>query len=637
MCGIAGWMGKPVADDAGIAAMVERLHHRGPDYSAVWSDPGRRCTLGHARLSIFDLSESGNQPMVDPVTGNVIVHNGEVYNFLELREELMAEGETFRSRTDTEVILALYRRHGAECLKRLRGMFAFAIWEPEHRRLFLARDRVGKKPLHYAMLPDGFLFCSEIDPLVAHPDVDETMDPQALDLYLQHQFVPAPWSIYRGIRKLPPASYAFLTEGGLEVTRYWNLDYRTKLRVGEEEAVELLEAELREATRLRTVSDVPIGALLSGGVDSGLIVALLAEMSSEPVRTFTIGFDDEKIDESPHAQVVADRYATDHTVRVIPSDETGMLDKIVRHYGEPYADSSALPSFHVCRAAREGITVALNGDGGDELLGGYIRYAMPPLALPVAGVVDRMARPERLREQLDDFEISGSLSSRIRRKWLLKYAHPQLASFVVYHVYWGDRLRARLLRPVREQVGDTVGEWRQAHLAKAREFAKHPIDQMLWIDNQTYLPGDLLVKMDIASMHCGLEMRSPLLDHKVIELCASLPVALKAGRRGGAPAGKYLLKKLAEKYLPHELIYRRKQGFVIPLARWLAEDLRGMVDELFADETNTDPMDASVVSEIWTEFKNGNHGHCSRIWALFMYAMWRRHSRSREPLEIRAL
>ncbi len=636
MCGIAGWIGRPSADDAGIAAMVERIDHRGPDFSAVWSDPDRRCILGHARLSILDLSPTGNQPMLDPLSGNMIVHNGEIYNFKSLRQDLIDDGESFRSRTDTEVILALYRRHGVDCLRFLRGMFAFAIWDRDRQGLFIARDRVGKKPLHYAVLPDGFLFCSEIDPLAAHPAVDVAMDPEALDLYLQHQFIPAPRSIYRGIRKLPPASYAFVKGGQVEIEQYWSVDYRTKLAVDERDAVDMLEAELREAIRLRTVSDVPIGALLSGGVDSGLIVALLADLSSEPVRTFTIGFDDEEIDESPFARLVADRYATDHVVHTIPSDETGMLEKIVRHYGEPYADSSALPSFHVCRTARDSIKVALNGDGGDELLGGYSRFGMTPLARTLSGFADRGASPDSLLKQLKSLDTSTDLVSRMHRKWLLKYAHPQLGSFFVYHQFWCERERTRLLRPILDSTDHAVDKWRREFLAGARLSARHPFDQMLWIDNQTYLPGDLLVKMDIAAMHCGLEVRSPLLDHKLIELCASFPVAFKVRKEAGTVSGKYLLKKLAERYLPRELIYRRKQGFVIPLAGWLATDLRQTVDELFADKSCTDPLDADVVAEIWTEFKNGNHGHRSRIWALFMFAMWRRHTQAKKPLEIRA-
>ena len=622
MCGIAGrveWRG--MERDGGVAGVVHRLRHRGPDDQGVWNSPGGECTLGHARLSIIDLSAAGHQPMLDPETGNAIVFNGEIYNFQALRAECERAGDRFRSHSDTEVILALYRRHGRGCLQRLRGMFALAIWDAGRRELFLARDRVGKKPLHYALTPGGgIVFASELDALARHPAVDTSTDPEALELYLQLQSIPAPWTIYRGIRKLPPASWAVLDEAGLRIEPYWEVDYRPKRAVGEAEALEGLEATLREAVRLRMVADVPVGALLSGGVDSSLVVALMAGMSGEPVRTFSIGFEEEAFDELPWAARVAERYGTRHHPEVVRGEVEPLLTDLVRHYGEPFADASAVPSFYVSRVARRHVKVVMNGDGGDELLGGYPRYWLRPASIRAGSVLGEMSSPAALARAVPALAEGHSLQARVRRRWVLRAAHPELQSVVMYAGFWGDRRRGALLG--RGRAGSPLLEaWRTGWLQAARAHASNPIDRMLWIDNRTYLPDDLLVKMDIASMHCGLEARSPLLDHEVIEYCAGLPVQLKV--KGGT--GKYLLKKLGERYLPHDLLHRRKMGFGIPVGDWLRGPLRPLLrDTLLGGGGAMEPLDARVVRETVDEFERGAGHHESRLWALLMYGLWRR-------------
>lgn len=627
MCGIAGelnWDGVP--DEAAVCEMAGRLCHRGPDDFGIWRSPDGRCVLGHTRLSVIDLSPAGHQPMLDPLTGNAIVFNGEIYNFQERRAECERRGDRFFSNSDTEVILALYRRYGTDCLRFLRGMFALAIWDARAQVLFLARDRVGKKPLNYVVTPGGVIFASEIDPLAGHPRVPAEMDEEALELYLQLQYVPAPWTIYRAIRKLPPAHFAVIRREGTELTAYWDVDYRPKVKVSEAEALEGLEAKLKEALRLRLISDVPLGALLSGGVDSSVVVALMAEVGQGSPKTFSVGFKEEKFNELPYAQVVADRCQTDHHPETIGAEIEGLLPAIVRHYGEPFADSSAVPSFQVCRAARRHVTVALNGDGGDELLGGYGRYRLSPSRILSGRIFGHWASPRTLGSLVGRLGARPSGWDRLQREWFLRIANPELRSQLMYATYWNDRDRARLLGKGDSWDGTALPAWRTGYLQQCQQQANNPVDRMLWLDNRTYLPGALLVKMDIASMHCGLETRSPLLDHEVIEFCAALPISLKVRGR----TGKYLLKRLAERYFPRDFVYRRKMGFGIPLAEWLRGRLRPMAQEVLADPKAMDPLDGTIIREVAAEFfERGVVGHDSRLWALLIYGLWRRHAAGR--------
>jgi asparagine synthase (glutamine-hydrolysing) len=617
MCGIAGhirFTEQPSAQH--VAALVRGIRHRGPDDEGLWVSPTKECVLGHARLSIIDLSSLGHQPMVDPDTGNSLVFNGEIYNFQMLRKECEAAGDTFRSHSDTEVILALYRRHGVACLTKLRGMFAFALWDERHKSLFLARDRVGKKPLNYAMTKNEIIFASEIDPLARHPEISRQMDEEALDLYLQLQYIPAPWSIYKSIRKLPPAHYAIYDYAGLRIQKYWDVSYRTILNVSEQDALDGLEEKLKEAIRLRMIADVPLGALLSGGVDSSVVVALMAGQSREPVKTYSIGFKEEAFNELSYAQMVADRYHTEHDPEVVDAEVEPLLCDIVRHYGEPYADPSAVPSFHVCRTARQHVKVVMNGDGGDELLGGYPRYWLQQFSVMTGCLLGNWHAPERLAELAVGLDKAQSVTARMRRKWLSRVAYPELQSITMYNAFWNDEERALLLG----RTSSLLHRWRAKWLSDAREAADNPIDRMLWIDSRTYLPGDLLVKMDIASMHCGLEARSPLLDHEVIEFCASLPVDLKVRGR----TGKYLLKKLAERYLPKEMLYRRKMGFAIPVEHWLRGRLAPLIEEVLFDTSLMAPLNDTVIRKTVQEFRERHIDHSSRLWALLMYGLWKR-------------
>lgn len=621
MCGIAGHISfsAPVSRNF-VAQMVHRIRHRGPNDEGLWSSTRGECTLGHARLSIIDLSPLGHQPMVDPTTGNSIVFNGEIYNFQSLRKQCEAAGDSFKSHSDTEVILALYRRYGERCIDKLRGMFAFAIWDESRRSVFFARDRVGKKPFNYALVDGAFVFCSEIDPLARHPLVSQEMDNEALEFYLQCQYIPAPWTIYKQIRKLPPAHFGVLDREGLKIKQYWDVSYKSKLAISEEDAIDGLEERLTEAVRLRMVSDVPLGALLSGGVDSSLIVALMAKLSGEQVSTFSIGFREEAFNELPFARQVAELCGTSHYPEIVEENVAELLPLIARHYGEPFADSSAVPSFLVSQAARRHVTVAMNGDGGDELLGGYPRYSLSGIKMCVASVMPDAFSPSTLSALATRLAPVSNIPSRVIRKLLTEFAWPELRSINMYSGSWDDRLRFSLMKL--NQASKLLPTWRAQWLAGAKEHADNAIDRMLWHDNRTYLPGDLLTKMDIASMHCGLETRSPFLDHEVIEYCAALPARHKVN--GGIT--KYLIKKLTERYFPREFVHRKKMGFAIPVADWLRGPLRPLLEDTLRNKDLMAPLDQSVIVQTLDQFLNQNIGSSPRLWTLLMYGVWRRHA-----------
>lgn len=620
MCGIAGLVShKSTLTAESLIPLVQGISHRGPDDQGVYLSPDQRCALGHTRLSIIDLSADGHQPMFNAETGNTIVFNGEIYNFKELRKTAEAAGYRFKSHTDTEVILALYHQHGLDCLHHLRGMFAFAIWDRSRQRLFFARDRLGKRPFHYSHGRDGFAFCSEIDPLARHAWVDRELDLRALDYYLQLQSIPAPHTIYRGIRKLPPAHFGVFENGQLSITRYWQPEFRNKLALSESEALEAFAEKFTEAVRIRMVADVPVGALLSGGVDSSVVVATMARLSAAPIHTFSVGFGDPAYDETRYSLQAADICGTIHTPIRMDCPDPSVLPELVRRYGEPYGDYSALPSFAVCAAARQDVTVVLNGDGGDELLGGYPRYALSNRALNIAtGLMRRRGFPgHRLLRLL--LQPRGFPFRKIHRH-TLRHTVPDYASLMMYLGVGTDGERHALLGI--DNLRKNLSDWRLQWLQEAREHADNPVDSMLWIDNHTYLPDDLLVKMDIAAMHCGLEARSPFLDHELVEFCARLPIKHKV--HGGV--GKYLIKRLTERYFPHEFVHRRKMGFSIPLRQWMHGPLHALVKDILLDPVCMAPLDREQVRRQFAIFERGTYPlEPVNIWILFMYGMWRRH------------
>ncbi len=631
MCGIAG----EVRFDGGVSArpleaMSRRIRHRGPDDDGLWIEERRRCGFAFRRLSIIDLSPLGHQPMTDPETGNVIVFNGEIYNFQELRRECAEAGAHFRSRSDTEVILALYRRLGPASVHKLRGMFALAIWNARKSELFFARDRFGKKPLNYALTQHGLVFCSELDPLSRHPSVRRDEDAEALALYLQLLYVPAPWTIYTQIRKLPPAHWAICSARGLHIERYWDLDYTRKIAISENEALDAFEEKFNEAVRLRMIADVPLGALLSGGVDSGAVVAAMAKHASAPVKTFSVGFEEASLNELPRAEEAARICGTEHHPQVVTANVETLLPVMARHYGEPFADPSAIPSFIICRTAREHVTVTLNGDGGDELLGGYPRYGLSRASLMASRLFGPLVPAQSLISIAAAPTIRPEFLSRVMSRMAREFLHPELGSLVNSRNNWDAVGRAALLR--QDHVAEPLRAWRAEWLARARAHASNPFDQMLYFDNHTQLPGDLLAKMDIASMHCSLEARSPLLDHELAEFCAGLPLSLKL-RNGG---GKHLLKRLAAKTFGWTYVNRPKQGFGIPLERWLRHGLRAQLIDTLSDRALMEPFDAGVVGRTLAEFLGAHRrsSHAQRLWGLLMYGKWREAMRTPDDCDV---
>jgi asparagine synthase (glutamine-hydrolysing) len=621
MCGIAGrynFRSQAPVDGAIVRGMCDLIAHRGPDGDGVWTCGA--VGLGHRRLAVIDLSPGGRQPMTSADGDLTITFNGEIYNFLQLRRELEGRGHRFRSRSDTEVMLAAYRQWGLECLTRFRGMFAFALWDAARRRLFIARDRVGKKPLHYWLDRDGIAFASEPKAFLADPAFEPAPDPAAISAYLTYQYVPSPLSAFRGVRKLPAAHYLTVEDGQLRVERYWKLSYASKRRLTEDEACEELRERLREAVRLRLISDVPLGAFLSGGVDSSAVVATMAGLSDSPVKTFSIGFEEKAFDELPYARLVARQYGTDHHEFVVRPDAVEIFPQLVWHYNEPYADASGIPTYYLSQLARRHVTVALNGDAGDENFAGYRRYIT---ALP-AQRFDRL--PGALRRAIGTAarlapapERGDSIVYRGRR-WLRRVSDAPAARYSRKVMIFDHDLKQEICAP--DFLATTDGSARFLLDAFSATDAPDMIDAQLDVDVNYYLSDCLLVKVDIASMAHGLEGRSPMLDHEFMEFAASLPSALKL--RGTTT--KYIFKRAVRELLPAEIIDRPKKGFSVPLRVWFRQELREMSGDLLLDGrlAQRGYFKPQAVRRLLEEHWRGAEEWHDQLWSLLMLESWHR-------------
>ncbi|MGH6895292.1 MAG: asparagine synthase (glutamine-hydrolyzing) [Geminicoccaceae bacterium] len=637
MCGICGFLlmrrDLPPAELAAVVdAMARTLRHRGPDDAGRFVDIDAGLAFGHRRLSIIDLSDAGHQPMASACGRFVITYNGEIYNFGDVRQVLEQRGHHFKGHSDTEVLLAAIAEWGIEqALPRLHGMFAFALWDRHARRLTLARDRVGKKPLYYGWCGDAFLFTSELKAVHRHPAFDGEIDRDALGLLIQHGWIPGPYSIYRGIRKLPPgAILSVRAEAGRRepaIHTWWSA--KEVAQAGErapfagtfDEAVCALDSRLGDAVRRRMIADVPLGALLSGGVDSSSVVALMQAASGTPVRTFAIGFREPKHDEAPFARQIAAHLRTDHTeLYVGPEDSLALVPELPAIYDEPFADPSQIPTALVCRLARGGVTVALSGDGGDELFAGYQRYRRS-LDLwrryrPWPGGVRQAA--EAAFAALDD-RFAGP-------KWLSKAAKRStgLGAADPLDVFVGERTRieapARLVRGARAT----------SHLLADRrswpELAE-PLQVMMYLDFAGYLPDDGLVKVDRASMATGLEVRCPLLDHAVVELAWSLPLDHRDGKR--------VLKAVLERYVPSALFERPKRGFGVPIGAWLRGPLRDWAETLLGERRLAAEgfLEPAAVRALWDQHQSGRRHRPELLWHLLMFQAWHERWRGAPPLE----
>jgi len=620
MCGIVGLVrndGKPI-DEGLLARMNEAIRHRGPDEDGFYVNGS--VGLAMRRLAIIDL-KSGQQPIHNRDRTAWIVFNGEIYNYLELREKLEKLGHTFYTNSDTEAIVHAYDQYGPDCPKHLRGMFAFAIWDERTQELFLARDRVGKKPLLYAEVNGQLVFGSEFSAILLHPDVSKEIRPEAIDCYLSFMCVPAPLTAYRAIKKLEPGHSLRWRKGEVKTERYWQPDFSKKLDIGEEEAGERAIEILRDAVKVRLMSEVPLGAFLSGGIDSSAVVALMSQESSEKVKTFSIGFEEQDFSELQHAKRIAEHVGADHHEFIVRPDAVEILPMLVEHYGEPYADSSAVPTYYVARETRRHVTVALNGDGGDESFAGYERYI-------AMGLTEKYRKvPAFFRESLIKEAVNRIPTSPIRKstvnsaKRLLEVvSKPRVNRYMHWMSVFNEGLKEPLYSDAFRQQTDRAfaASFLDTWFKKAN--GNGPVDTLLLTDLMTYLPNDLLVKVDIATMAVSLEARSPFLDHHVIEFAASLPERLKLRRL----TTKYLLKKVLRRLLPAENLDRRKMGFGVPIGHWFRGKMQPFLREVVLSDKalRRGFFKPEVVKQLVEQHTRSERDYSHQLWTLLMLELW---------------
>ena len=621
MCGIAGifdYRGRRDADRRLLRCMTDILGHRGPDGDGFHYAPG--VGLGHRRLAIVDLA-GGDQPIYNEDRTVCIVYNGEIYNFQPLMSELSALGHVFRTRCDTEVIVHAWEEWGEACLERFNGMFAFALLDERRQTLFLARDRLGEKPLYYSFLSDGrLLFASELKSLLCCPQLDRRLDPQAIEEFFALGYIPDPRSIYSGVHKLAPA-HCLLVRRGEDPPRphaYWQLRFVDGSATRKEEAEEELISRLHQSVRMRMIADVPLGAFLSGGVDSSAVVAMMAGLQAEPVSTFSISFGTKGFDESPYAAMIARRYDTDHHLRAVDPNSFDLLDRLAAIYDEPFGDSSALPTLRVCAVARENVTVALSGDGGDEVFAGYRRYRWHCVEERVRRIV-----PQGLRGPL--FGALGAVYPKLdwaprplrAKATLEELARDTDAAYFASVSVCSDGLRRRLFSPAltAELQGYNAVEVLKEHMTHSG--SEDPLSRVQYADFKTYLPGDILTKVDRASMASSLEVRVPLLDHTLVEWAACLPPPLKLRGR----EGKYVFKSALEPYVPREILYRPKQGFAVPLAAWFRGPLRRRLRETLSGPVLCEAglFDMAAIAALLDQHQSGERDHSAALWTLSMF------------------
>ncbi len=623
MCGI---IGKIRLDHQQVTSeeldqMNQSLVHRGPDDSGTYLSSDALVGLGHQRLAIIDLSPLGHQPM-RYLDRYEIVFNGEIYNFQEKRAELIKKGYQFQSHSDTEVILALYAEYGKDCVQHLRGMFAFALYDEQEQILFCARDRVGKKPFKYYLDDKVFMFASELKAILTQPEYVREPDYEAIHHYLTLQYVPAPLTGFRHIKNLPPAHTLTLSLKTKEVMieQYWKLSYKTKLRLSEAEWKRRILDKFDEAVKLRMISDVPLGAFLSGGIDSSAVVAFMTKHSTSPVKTFSIGFKEDSHNELPYAKQVAKKFGTDHTEFVVEADAINLLPSLVRQYEEPFADSSALPTYLVSKLTREHVTVALNGDGGDENFAGYGRYSVlkfsvlydivgPLHALIVLPITKLAASVFRTTFFDRVYRFAKSLSQ--------SYAY----RYVNYLAYFSGEMKAELYTPAFKEKTAALDSYRIVADRFKEASSKNKTEQAVYADFMTYLPGDLMTKVDIASMAVSLEGRSPFLDHELLELTAKIPFSLKLK---GWNDKKYILKEALRGIVPDEVMFRPKMGFGIPIHKWFRGELKEYAREtLLSDKAlsrnlfRREALEKLLAEHCATQVDYGYH-----IWALITLELW---------------
>ena len=622
MCGIAGFLDfrgiNKQQSKSLLKSMASTLVHRGPDDEGYYVD--KYACLGHRRLSIIDL-ETGDQPMVEQGKA-VIIFNGEIYNFKEIKAELKSYGYDFNTQSDTEVILKSYLKWGIGCLNKLNGMFAFAIWDIQNKNLFLARDRIGKKPLYYSYNKEKFVFASEIKALLKTDYISKNIDYKALDCYFSYGYIPSPRTIFKDVKKLEPGHYIIFNENGIIKNKYWHIKFRPNSKPSLEDALENFFDIFKDAVKLRMISDVPLGAFLSGGIDSSLVVAMMSQISSSKILTNSIGFDHEKFNELPIAREIASIFKTNHREYTVKPDISNILQKIIYHLDEPLADSSAIPTYYVCKMARENCTVSLSGDGGDESFGGYTFRYIPhlyecnlkkyiPLTLKkllfsfIGNIYPRSSKlPKflRLKTIFQNLGVSDEMAFFQDLIWL-----PMDIRDKIYSQKFKDALCGfnpfELISPIYKRV---------KHL--------DPISRAQYCDLNFYLPEDVLVKVDRMSMAVSLEVRAPLLDYRIIEFGFNLPTNLKIKSK----KGKILLRQALKRYLPPEIIDRPKQGFSIPEANWLTTTLRPLVEGAINKKNSiiSEIFNVNKLNSMWIKQLSGQENHSVFFWGLLIFSLW---------------
>src|SRR6266542_4388504 len=624
MCGIAGFYDTQLILDAAARAavlgrMCDVIKHRGPD------DQGMMITsdgvaLGMRRLSIIDLA-GGHQPISNEDGAISVVFNGEIYNYRELQRELEACGHQFGTNSDTEVIVHAFEEYDTSCVERFRGMFAFALWDARQRRLFLARDRVGKKPLYYTLTPDGtFVFGSELKSLLNHPNVRRELNLEALDAFFTYGYVPDPLSIFRNVQKLAPGHHLTFANGRLSIQPYWDFRYEDTEDNGlrrSEDYLEELRARLDEAVRVRLVADVPLGAFLSGGIDSSAVVGLMSRHRTQPVKTFSIGFNEDSYNELKYARIAAKHFATDHHEFIVTPDICKIVDELSWFLDEPFADSSAIPTYMVSKLAREHVTVVLSGDGGDELFAGYTRYVVDR----GRSAFSRMPGLVRkgLMQPLSSHLPHGTLGRNFIHNISLDPIDRYLDSVSVF-----TRLNKESLYTdgFRQQLRDEDWVTKCFHKLAAKVDTSKSLDALLYLDSKTYLPGDIMTKVDRMSMAVSLEARAPLLDHKLIDFVTHIPASMKLA----GDETKHILKRAVSDLVPKEILNRPKQGFGVPVQDWINQQLRGRMHDVLSDSRTRQRgyVNPAYLEVLLDEHERGRRDHSMGLWALLMLELWHR-------------
>jgi len=624
MCGICGILNykENGVNEETLRAMCSRLKHRGPDDEGTYiRQTSPSLGLGHRRLSIIDLSSAGHQPMSNEDKTIYIVLNGEIYNYQDLRAELIKKGHRFKSNTDTEAVIHLYEEYKEDCVKHLRGMFAFAIWDEKLGVLLLARDRFGKKPLLYYYKANKFCFASEFSAILASNLIDREINLEAIGYYLTYGYIPAPLTIYKDVLKLPPASMLILKNNKMSLKKYWQLDYSRKIKISEEEAVEETLRLLKEAVKIRLYSDVPLGAFLSGGIDSSTVVALMSELLGKKVKTFSIGFEEKAFDELRYARNIVTKFATDHNEFIVKPDALKILPLLVERYGEPYADSSCIPTYYVAQQTRQFVTVALNGDGGDEMFAGYERYRAAYLSelcikLPLFLRKGMVSFLENIIPENSNSRLKISRLKRFLKGTVLSLPDRYLRWVAIFTRESQDCLYSETFRE--KVLGTHPEELVGKYFNNLGNY--NLIDTLLYTDVNTYLPDDLLVKMDIVTMANSLEGRSPFLDHHLAEFVASLPADFKMRRL----TKKYILKRVIKDLVPRENSHRPKMGFGVPIGNWFRHELKGfLLDVLLSPKSlGRGYFKPEVVKHLVKQHIEKKADFSQQLWSLLMLELW---------------